>query len=300
MTIYAPPYYREFRCIMGDCRHTCCAGWRIGVDEETERIYSTLGGALGEDIRASLEYDEDGTYIPLDGCGKCPHLDGAGLCKIISALGDGAVSYICREHPRFYNVLSDRIEVGLGASCEAAARLILDSNEYLPTERIGERDTSPGDGDTVARDRMLGILSDKSLPYGERIARLRSEYAIPEELTSRERWREVFEELEYTSKENAVLINHGHADGAVDEVMLERYLAYLIYRHVTPAADDTELRARLAFCLLSAEVLADMAAGSGAVSMDDYAELARVYSEEIEYSEDNTDALIFELECEII
>lgn len=298
--IYAPPYYREFRCIMGNCRHTCCAGWRIGVDEETERLYSTLEGKLGDDIRASLGYDEDGAYIPLNECGKCPHLDEAGLCRIISALGGGAVSYICREHPRFYNTLSDRTEVGLGASCEAAARLILASNEYLPTECVGECDASPEAGDAKERDRMLGILSDKSLSYGERIARLRREYAIPEELTARERWREVFEELEYASERNATLINCTHTDGAVDEVMLERYLAYLIYRHVTPASSETELRARLAFCLLSAEVLGDMAALTGAVSIDDYAELVRVYSEEIEYSEDNTDALIFELECEII
>lgn len=35
MKTVVPSYYKDFRCIAGDCRHTCCVGWEIGVDEDS-------------------------------------------------------------------------------------------------------------------------------------------------------------------------------------------------------------------------------------------------------------------------
>ena len=35
MTIYWPDYCQDFKCKAGDCVHTCCAGWVIGIDKDS-------------------------------------------------------------------------------------------------------------------------------------------------------------------------------------------------------------------------------------------------------------------------
>ena len=300
--IYAPPYYKNFECIKGACRHTCCAGWRIGIDTDTLSLYETMEGDLGHTVRKWIETDEDGAYIPLTECGRCPHLDEDGLCRIISALGNEAVSEICREHPRFYNSAGDRLEVGIGMSCEAAAELILSSDEYFPAICVGECDAENAECEFIReRDRMLEMLADKSTEYRDKLILLINKYQIPKDILFGERWRKTFNELEYKTDESAKLFTSAISNGTFGrDELLERFLAYMIYRHVTAAESYTDMRARLSFCLLSAAVLESMTVSSGADTLDEVAELARIYSDEIEYSEDNTDALIFEIECEII
>ena len=45
MTEVFPQYYPRFRCRAAACRHTCCRGWEIDIDEETREIYRAVGGA---------------------------------------------------------------------------------------------------------------------------------------------------------------------------------------------------------------------------------------------------------------
>ena len=37
LTVY-PDYYSAFRCIAGACKHSCCIGWEIDIDEESLEI----------------------------------------------------------------------------------------------------------------------------------------------------------------------------------------------------------------------------------------------------------------------
>ena len=301
VSIYAPPYYKDFKCLADACRHTCCAGWRIGLDEETMRIYSGIGGELGEDIRAHIDEDEDGAYIPLDEFGRCPHLTGSGLCRIISKLGHESVSEICREHPRFYNICDGRVEVGLGLSCEAAASLVLSSDEYLPTEMVGETDLCNGGDGTAERDHMLRILASHEASYRDKARRLIEAYGICEDVEYSDKWQILLGSLEFKDDDNkAKILARPCNSHTVNEGYLEKFLAYMIYRHVTCADGELDTRARLGFAILSASVFENMAASSGASTLSDYADLARIYSEEIEYSESNTESLIFEIECDMI
>ena len=130
MQILAPSYYTKFKCIADRCTHSCCVGWEIDVDADTLEKYSALQGEMGERIRASLVQEGGGTHFALCADGRCPHLDGRGLCRIITALGEGYLCEICREHPRFYNEVAGHIECGLGLSCEEAARLCLQEDGY--------------------------------------------------------------------------------------------------------------------------------------------------------------------------
>ena len=34
MDIFAPSYYKKFKCIADKCHHNCCIGWEIDIDDE--------------------------------------------------------------------------------------------------------------------------------------------------------------------------------------------------------------------------------------------------------------------------
>ena len=140
MKLYAPEYYRDFKCIADKCTHSCCVGWRIGIDEETLSKYGALPEESSRSLTDKITVDDEGLCVKLRDDGRCPHLTDCGLCRIISELGEEYTSRICREHPRFYNLLPNRAEVGLGAVCEEAARIISESDAYSQITELGERD----------------------------------------------------------------------------------------------------------------------------------------------------------------
>ena len=135
MEIYAPDYYLKFKCIADKCRHSCCIGWDVYVDDETLQKYAREGSELGSSIRNALTELEDGTGFKMCQDGRCPFLDDSGLCDIITQKGDDLLCEICREHPRFYNFFSDRIETGIGLSCEEASRII--TGAEVPAGLVG-------------------------------------------------------------------------------------------------------------------------------------------------------------------
>ena len=135
MLLRVPDYFEQFRCLAGECPHTCCAKWEVVIDDETADRYRTLPGPLGEKLRAVLRYDADGdACFPLDGS-RCPFLDGDNLCEIHRTLGAEATSVTCREHPRFTEDYGPFREITLSASCPAANALLLGSREMLTFRR---------------------------------------------------------------------------------------------------------------------------------------------------------------------
>ncbi|MBR0462814.1 MAG: flagellin lysine-N-methylase [Clostridia bacterium] len=124
MNVYAPEYFASFRCTASACRHTCCAGWEIDIDPEALSRYERLPGAFGDRVRQSVSTEGTPHFI-LTEDERCPLLNGENLCDLILHEGEGALCQICRDHPRFRNYFSGRVEIGLGLVCEEATRLIL-------------------------------------------------------------------------------------------------------------------------------------------------------------------------------
>ena len=118
MKLFAPKYYKEFKCIADKCEHSCCIGWEIDIDNTTLEKYKNLKHGYGAHIIDSISMD-DTPHFKLAACERCPHLDEQGLCKIIKEVGEDFLCDICREHPRFYN-FTCVAEVGLGMSCREA------------------------------------------------------------------------------------------------------------------------------------------------------------------------------------
>ena len=59
MKLYAPSYYKSFKCIADKCRHSCCIGWEIDIDDDTFEYYKTVC----EEYRAMYE-DEADRFAP--------------------------------------------------------------------------------------------------------------------------------------------------------------------------------------------------------------------------------------------
>ena len=298
MKIYFPSYYDKFKCIADKCRHSCCVGWEIDVDDVTMEKYKCLSGDMGDDIRAHIC---DGV-IELCDDDRCPFLDQKGLCRIISSLGDGFISDICREHPRFYHSILGRVEGGLGAVCEEACRIILSSDGYANFIELEQLANPPEetDFDTLAeREKLYAILTDKSLSFSENTDVIREKYDLPDFLLDADKWNEAFSSLEYLDSTRIGLLAIGkHSSNRDFDQYLTRFLAYLVFRHVSVAESQDNLRARVGFCLLLSAIFENMIA-EGELNFEEIVESARIVSEEIEYSEDNTASLIFEIECEI-
>ena len=294
MKLYAPKYYKSFKCIADKCEHSCCIGWEIGVDGETLERYECLGEGYGDAVRKSISYDGD-PHFELCADDRCPHLNEQGLCRIILNLGEGYLCSICREHPRFYNY-TDVVEVGLGMSCPEAARIILASHDYAVMEKIGEVSADSDEiefNGRIIRGNIYSILGDGSLCYGERLAKIYDDYDISPE--DDEAWLKKLADLEYLDERHRDLfMNYSSLSRPVGvDQYLERFLAYLIYRHCTEALDAEDFVLRLSFCLFCERLAASLIALEGASSLNEVAKLASVISEEIEYSEENTEALTY-------
>ena len=293
MKIHAPKYYGDFKCIADRCTHSCCIGWEIDIDPVTMEKYNTLSDGYGKTILGSIEDDEVPHFRLCDG-ERCPHLDGRGLCRIISNLGDEYLCDICREHPRFYNDTARGKEVGLGMACEEAARLILSSDCYGEMMLADEADVicDTPDFDAVSeREKIYSILSDRSVPYYKRLTALYSAYDVfPSELGDSD-WVEVLDSLEYLDESHRELFRVYRSDlSTIEEYepLLERALAYFVYRHCSGAVDQEDLRAALGFALFCERLLSSLILYRDPKNAEKY---ACIISEELEYSEDNTQAI---------
>ena len=293
MKLFAPKYYRDFACIADKCRHSCCVGWEIDIDGETLPKYAALDCDYAENIRASIEQG-DVPHFRIGTDGRCAHLDDRGLCRIISNIGECALCEICREHPRFYHTSAARREVGLGLCCEEACRIVLSSDCYGEFIEIGEADGAENcDFDATAhRARIYSIISNRDMPYTDRLRALYGEYGF-EFGCFGNGFGEVLESLEYLEEDHRALIcDFTDAGACGHEKELERALAYFVYRHCSPAEDEGEFRIGLGFALFCERLLASMAKNHPSAPITD---LARILSEEIEYSEENCDAIKTEI-----
>ena len=300
MKLYAPKYYNDFVCIADKCKHSCCIGWEIAVDDDTLDTYNSADGGYAEVIKSSIE-SRDVPHFKLTEHGRCPHLNGNGLCNIILNMGEVFLCDICREHPRFYNDTPHGKEVGLGLSCEEACRIILTSDTYSDIVEIGciddELEALHGFDPITERAKIYDILRDSSLPYSERIMRIADGYGVSLDVNTKSGWADVISSLEYLENEHKDIFSAFSPDSIAPpaiELYAERLFAYFVYRHCSSAESDDEFKASLGFALFCERLFVSVVTEKGIDGIDDVIDVARIISEEIEYSEDNTNNIKLE------
>ncbi len=304
MKTYVPNYYKNFKCIADKCKHSCCIGWEIDIDEETLEMYKNTKGKFSRKLKSGIEYCDDYACFKLDGKGRCVFLNEKGLCDIILNFGENALCQICNDHPRFRNFYTDRTEIGLGICCEEAGRIILGQDSkfsLIEIDNDGIDDTnSPLEKEIIEyRDAILDVLQDDSLSLNNKIYSLinLSGYDFPQKTVSQ--WVDILMILERLDEYWTVLLNELKECDISEinipneyEKPLTNLLVYFAFRHL----NDYDYLIKTVFIVISYLTISFMCklhiAKHNKLFFEDIIDYARMYSSEIEYSDENVEKII--------
>lgn len=303
MRIIVPEYYPEFHCIAEKCHHSCCIGWEIDIDPESHARYQAVGGEIGKRLACEIAMEDGSASFVLREDERCPFLNEWGLCDLILELGEGSLCQICADHPRFRVYFSDRTEIGLGLCCEEAARLILTRREttgFTTLEDDGaEEPLLPEEQARLHfRERMIALAQDRSMPFEQRVEKMLSEAQTPMPQRAITRWAEFFLGLErldngWTARLNALCSEQsGEQDEKLPQEPQEQLLVYFLFRHC--AAESGLAAESLMLCVLLWRIVRRIWAQEGG-GVENLCDIARMCSGEIEYSQENIDAIIDEI-----
>lgn len=324
-----PDYYDEFTCIGSRCKDNCCIGWEIDIDENALNFYGQVKGNMAERLTEGISMDPV-PHFNTNEKGRCVFLNHENLCDLYIELGEDSLCEICTEHPRFFHDFGEIQEKGLGIACEEAARLILNRTKPVRFLDYGP----PSSDNTVCfilsvRENLVSILQNRSLRMEKRMAQI-LEYGwqaqqwmnttnITQESTkdiilsegdirfralssaqSKEFWPSFYQNLDIMDEQwqknlqkAATISDMGHFK---DSIFWEQLCIYFIFRHLIAASDDFNLYGKVQFCVLSCLIIRWI--------LDIFPEekrnvnrlnTAKQYSKEIEYSEENLQAVWEEL-----
>ena len=310
MKKYVPDYYDKFLCTADKCQHSCCIGWEIDIDDDTLEYYKTVGGSLGQRLCENIVTEEDGTsHFKLCSDERCPFLNDKNLCDIYTELGADGFCQICDDHPRFRNFYSDREEIGLGLCCEAAGKLILTNpqpSQLVCTEDDGSELLWEEECDFLDfRDDVFDILQNRSKHIFRRIEDMLKYCEAEAVIKTAAQWAKIYLSLEQLDNNWGVLLCELQKaeEGQLSlqkteesELAFEQLAVYFAFRHLADGLDDDRLCERAKFVDLSCKMIYWLCtlqySKTGALTIDDIVEIARMYSSEIEYNDDNIDALL--------
>lgn len=297
-----PDYYNKFKCIAGDCKHSCCIGaWDIEVDEDTLNRYLTLDGEMGERVKNAI--NEENVFIRQNG--RCPMFSDDGLCDLVKC-GAG-LCVTCDEYPRFTRDYDDYIEKGIALSCEAATEIILNNKNKV--ELVGETGECEDELFPIlynARKEIFEILQNREWDILKRI-RLALIYGIelrerinnndfdvfsyaPDDIDGEREditpFVEFIKTLPVTDETFHTMLDNAKHPDSVDDIKGEQLAVYFTHRYFLQSIFDCDPLAKLKLMALSVMTILSMGEGCG-----DILEAARMYSVEIEHNEDGIDEI---------
>lgn len=298
MKVFAPNYYKKFSCIADKCKHSCCIGWEIDIDDETLKQYNSLETNFGKKIKENIVTNNDCACFKLTDNERCPFLNEKNLCEIILNLGEDSLCQICSDHPRFRNYFGDRIEIGLGLTCEEVARIVVNETECFELVEIDESDeTSTIYEDDIAflelRNEIFEIIN-KEQNFDSVVNKLLKKFNIELPQKSNCEWVDIYSHLEMLDNNWGVLLNELKSqEGTLFSLphsnnnALKNLLIYFIYRHLSESIYDGKFRGRLLFAIISCYMISSLCDDKHKIE-----DVARMYSSEIEYSDENLSTLI--------
>ena len=307
-----PDYYSGFKCISSDCKHNCCIGWKITVDDNTLEKYKKVQGALGKRLKNRIKI-KNKAYFKLRKGKRCPFLNKDNLCELIINLGEDNLCDICTLHPRFRNFFTDRVETGLGLCCERAGQIILGKKEIVTFIKDGKIDNA--DPIIELRDKCISILQDRTKPLNKRVQDFLS-ITNGNEITDYKHFLTFIYKLERISskwgklikgvKKHFSSIDNDSINNLINEYEseLEQFLVYLVYRHLANANDQSDIVITSSLIVFLYRLLLYLCAyvkvKNNKFDFNDLVEICRLVSSEIEYSDDNFNALLEEISFEIV
>lgn len=310
MKIIAPKFYKSFHCIADKCPHSCCIGWEIDIDRATLKRYRAVSGVFGERLQNAIEISDGEGVFRLTGSERCPFLNERGLCDIYLTLGEDALCQICTDHPRFRNFFSDRTEVGLGLCCAEAARQTLSSPEpfslcVLSADEVPRAPTPEEAAFFALRQKMFDAIQAKNIPFQMRMQNVLS--AVGARLPEKDfaAWARFYTNLERLDTAWDTVLSAPQSAPQTDcfcfpdkesALFFENLLCYFVYRHLAGALEDGRFCARAAFAVHATQFISALCAANALKNQKFHLETAldivRQYSTEIEYSDENLEAIL--------
>ncbi|MBQ4098063.1 MAG: flagellin lysine-N-methylase [Clostridia bacterium] len=303
MKEYVLNYYPLFRCIAEKCKHTCCAGWEMNIDEQTLTNYKGYEGEFSSALKSGINYKK--SKFRTDKFKRCAFLNEEGLCEIIINLGEKSLCQVCTDHPRFRGFFEDRTETGLGFCCEEAARIVLSFKGKIEPIMISD-DRAEIELDINERnllqfrEKALNIVQDRTVNVNQRIENL---LALCNANFLEEDFKKViktFLSLEKIDKEwtkKLKSITKTSFDKSTDQdlsLYCEQFLVNGLYRHLSDAEDTMWVRARtiaLIFSWWVVKSVVNLERTKTVNLLETTIDAVRSFSAEVEYSQKNLDKL---------
>lgn len=180
MLYIKPDYYDTFSCVADQCEDTCCAGWKIVVDEDSLKRYKAEKGPFRKELHKGIHWRSHTFHQKAEK--RCFFLDEDNLCRLYSALGEGMLCQTCDRYPRHIEEFENVREVSLSLSCPEVARYLVNRQElvhFLSEETEEEenyQDYEDMDFDLLlydildqAREVLLSILQNRQESMKDRL-----------------------------------------------------------------------------------------------------------------------------------
>lgn len=301
MKEYVLNYYPLFRCVAEKCKHTCCAGWEMNIDEQTLTNYKGYEGEFSSALKSGINFKK--SKFRTDKFKRCAFLNEKGLCEIIINLGEKSLCQVCTDHPRFRGFFEDRTETGLGFCCEEASRIVLSFKgkiePILISDDRAEIELDFNEKNLLQfRGKALNIVQDRTVNINQRIENL---LALCNANFLEDDFKKIiktFLSLEKIDKEwtkKLKSITKTAFDKSTDQSLslyCEQFLVNGLYRHLSDAEDTMWVRARtiaLIFSWWVVKSIIDLEKTDNL--LETTIDAVRSFSAEVEYSQNNLNKL---------
>ncbi len=298
MKIVKPTFYKDFKCIAGDCPDSCCQGWEVDADTESLDFYKTLDPSLEikQRIDRVLDRDEfDNVIFTLAPKKRCPFLNDENLCDMHIAIGGEHTPYTCRTFPRFIYDFGGTREIGVSFSCPVASDIMFGLEDSMSfEEEINADPPSLNDIDAelyyklfLARKKAYSILQSKDKPLAERLADLLDfAYALQIEIDEYDEggdtisFQNVFKNPELINPEWSQCVSNMTIQPILDTISNENIATYFIYKYFMQAVYDNDILSKAKMAVVGVMVNSYMGNSSWTIHL---------WSKETEHSQYNMD-----------
>ena len=331
MKIKMPAYCKDFRCIADKCQDNCCIGWEIDIDSSTAEYYKTVGGSFGCKLRSNITCGDSSSFILdgercpfLNGHNLCEIIINLGenkLCQIcrdhpryfewFADTKEGGIGLCCEEAARLIVTNKNKFAV-YESGCDDEGCDDYEEDLYSML--------------SFARDEMIATLENDSLTLKERLTlvvgyafeiqfmmdnyqfdktRIKSQYPAVMCESDVKGFLEAFKNLEPIDNnwleylqnliDSSDALNNITLENKDTDLYLKNIAIYFIWRYFLKGVYDEEILSKVLFMAMSVAMIKLMykkAVLSGeALSAEVCSMLAKNYSKETEYSEENLELL---------
>ena len=296
MILKTPSFYKDFKCIAGDCPDSCCQGWEVDADDASLEFCKTLTGDIRNRIDSVLDRDEFGnTIFRLADKKRCPFLNDENLCDMHIAIGGEHTPYTCRMFPRFINDFGGTREMGVSFSCPVASDMMFGLTE--PMRFVSELNELPPELNEIdaqtyfylvkAREKAFSIVQDRTHPIHQRLIRL-LDFGV-EIQKDLEEYKEgsddidffnVFRNPELINPQWIDKVNSGKVKPVSDEIFNENIASYFIFRYFLTAVNDYDVLSKIKMAVIGVLIVTYFGEDSWTIHL---------WSKETEHSQYNMD-----------